>query len=261
MDRAGSPVGGERFRYDVLDQRGHRPWPVPTQPWVMTQTWGDLLFAHWPLDPAALRPLVPAAFELDTFDGRAWIAVVPFTMSNVAPRFVPALPGISAFPEMNVRTYVTADGKPGVYFFSLDAGSPVAVRAARVLLNLPYYTADMSVDVTSRGVTYRSRRTFGGAPPAAFRASYRPDGPEAPPAPGSLEHFLTERYCLYALNHRRQPYRLEIHHGPWMLRPALAAIEENSMAAAAGVVLPGGAPLLHFSARQDMVGWMPERLA
>ena len=115
------------FDRTILEKTAHRPWPMPAAPWVMTQTWNDLLFAHWPVDGDALRKLVPATFELDRFDGTAWLGVVPFHMTNVAPRFVPALPWVSAFPELNVRTYVTVAGQPGVFFFSLDAGNPLAV--------------------------------------------------------------------------------------------------------------------------------------
>src|SRR5215204_1401663 len=142
------------FNRAILDDTAHRPYPMPCGPWIMTQTWNDLLFAHWPVEAAVLRPLVPEAFELDRFNGQAWIGVVPFHMTNVAPRFVPALPWLSAFPELNVRTYVRAGGKPGVFFFSLDAGSTVAVGAARTLLNLPYFTAEMSVETRDGEVAY-----------------------------------------------------------------------------------------------------------
>ena len=108
------------FHHAILDETSHRPWPMREAPWLMTQTWHELLFAHWPVDTATLREKVP--FPLDLFDGRAWVGVVPFRMTNVAPRLVPALPGLSAFPELNVRTYVTVGGKPGVYFFRLEAG-------------------------------------------------------------------------------------------------------------------------------------------
>lgn len=246
------------FNDTILDDTAHRPWPMPSGPWVMTQTWNDLLFAHWPVDASALRERVPASFELDLFDGQAWLGIVPFHMTNVAPRFVPALPWVSAFPELNVRTYVRAGGKPGVYFFSLDAGNPVAVGAARTLLNLPYHTAEMAVTTATGDVQYRSRRE--GRPPAEFAATYRPAGDPHPPLPGSLEYFLTERYCLYAINHRHVAYRLEIHHPPWPLQPAEAEITLNTMADAAGIRLPGMAPLLHFSKRQDMVCWGTETL-
>jgi uncharacterized protein len=263
MDRAGAALGVRvtgtvgGFDRGIFERTGHRPWPMPGGPWIMTQTWNDLLFAHWPVDAAGLRTLVPAGFELDLFNGSAWIGVVPFHMTNVAPRFVPALPWVSAFPELNVRTYVTAGGKPGVYFFSLDAGNALAVGAARTLLNLPYYSAAMTVDTAGGEVAYTSRRH--GAQ-AEFVARYRGLGDRRPPLRGTLEHFLTERYCLYAVDHAFQAYRLDIHHPEWALESAEAVITVNTMADAAGVRLPSMAPLLHFSKRQDAVCWAPERL-
>ena len=258
----------ERFNHGILREVSHRPWLMPDRPWVMTQTWHDLLFAHWPVDAAALATLVPPAFELDRFDGQAWLGIVPFRMTNVAPRCVPAVPGLSAFPELNVRTYVTVGGKAGVYFFSLDAGSRLAVRAARRLFNLPYYTATMKVDRRGGSVVYASRRRGGSAASARgprahaeLLAEYEPSGPVFEPARGSLEHFLTERYCLYALDRRSRPYRLDIHHPPWPLQAARAGFERNTMAAAAGLPLPPVPPRLHFARRQDMVAWGPERLA
>lgn len=246
------------FPHAILNETSHRPWPMPTGPWLMTQTWNDLLFAHWPVDGAALRALVPAGFEIDTFDGQAWVGVVPFHMTNVAPRLVPALPWISAFPELNVRTYVRVGDKPGVYFFSLDAGNSVAVGAARTLLNLPYYSAQMTADVDGDRVRYSSRRI--NAPAAKFAATYRGLGDSRQPPRGTLEHFLTERYCVYAVDHTFHPYRLEIHHAPWPLESGEAEITTNTMAEAAGIRLPSMAPLLHFAKRQDMVCWGPERI-
>src|SRR5688572_24482592 len=120
----------------VLRESGHRPWPMPARPWVMTQTWHHLLFAHWRVDVGRLRAHVPSPFDIDLFEGDAWLGVVPFDMTGVRLRGLPPLPLLSAFPELNVRTYVTVQGKPGVFFFSLDAGSTVAVRAAR-LIGLP----------------------------------------------------------------------------------------------------------------------------
>src|SRR5437764_14098290 len=125
----------------ILQHKAHRTAPMPTGPWIMTQTWHELLFAHWPIAPEKIRPLIPSVFTLDTFEGEAWVGVVPFRMSNVRPRWVPPMPGLSAFPELNVRTYVTIHGIPGVYFFSLDAGNPIAVAAARTVFHLPYFKA------------------------------------------------------------------------------------------------------------------------
>lgn len=245
------------FNHAILNDTAHRPWPMPAGPWVMTQTWNDLLFAHWRVEPASLRSLVPNGFDLDLFEGQAWLGVVPFLMTNVTPRFVPALPWVSAFPELNVRTYVRVGDKPGVFFFSLDAGNPVAVATARTLLNLPYFSAAMNATVDGR-VDYSSRRLS--APAAEFRASYRRHGNPRTAAPDTLEYFLTERYCLYAVDHRDRPYRLDIHHPLWTLETADADIAVNTMAAAAGIQLPPDPPLLHFVKRQDMVCWAPQRI-
>ena len=225
----------------------------------MTQTWHNLLFAHWPVEPSWLRSRIPDAFTLDLFDRVAWVGVVPFEMTNVAPRWVPALPWVSHFAELNVRTYVRVGDRPGVFFFSLDAASVLAVQAARALLNLPYFPASMSVAATDANVSYKSRRPSAHEN-AQFDATYRPTGPSAPAVDGSLEYFLVERYCLYHTDRRGRPYRLEIHHPPWALQPAEAEVRRNTMAAVNGIPLPSLAPLLHFAKRQDMVAWLPTRL-
>ena len=243
------------FNYDILNDTAHRPWPMPDSPWIMTPSWHDLLFAHWPVDVTSLRPHVPNGFEIDTFDGQAWIAVVPFRMTNVAPRGIPALPWVSAFPELNVRTYVRVNGRPGVYFFSLDAANPVAVGVARTLVHLPYFTAAMQVDQSEGWITYRSQRTSPKGNAAELAVRYRPAGPVAPPVEGTLEHFLTERYCLFTVDQAFHAYSLDIHHPRWPLQLAEAEITVNTMADAAGIRLPSIAPLLHFSKRQDMVAW------
>jgi uncharacterized protein YqjF (DUF2071 family) len=250
-----APLPEKGFDFGILGVTAHRPWPMPTSPWIMTQTWHDLLFAHWPVAAGALRERVPAAFEIDVFEDEAWLGLVPFRMTNVAPRGVPALPWLSAFPELNVRTYVRVGGKPGVYFFSLDAANPVAVGVARTLVHLPYYSARMSVTERDGFIEYRSRRTSSHTPLAEFTGRYRPAGPVDRPATGTLEHFLTERYCLYTVDKSARAYRLDIHHPPWSLQQAEAEITTNSMADAAGVHLPARTPLLHFSRRQDMVAW------
>ena len=246
------------FNYDILNDVAHRPWPLPASPWIMTQSWHDLLFAHWPVDARILRERVPSSLPLDMYDGRAWVGVVPFRMTNVAPRGVPPVPFVSAFPELNVRTYVTVHGKPGVYFFSLDAGSTLAVAAARTLFGLPYYSAVMEVAEVGGRIHYRSQRSAGSV--AVFEASYRPVGPVQPPRIGSLEHFLTERYCLYIATHDGRVSRVEIHHPVWPLQSAEAEIHANTMADVAGIPLPAVPPLLHFARRQDIVAFPMERV-
>jgi hypothetical protein len=222
----------------------------------MAQTWHDLLFAHWPIAPAKLKPLVPAPLALDLFDGQCWVGTVPFCMSGIRGRGLPALPGLSHFPELNVRTYVTHGDKPGVYFFSLDAANLPAVWAARVFYHLPYFHAAMNCAAMSCAegngtILYSSRRHRS---PAEFRGSYRPVSEVQQRQKGSIEGWLTERYCLYT-HHAGRVYRGEIHHMPWPLQDAEAEIEINTVPAAAGIELPDSAPLLHFARRLEVLIW------
>ena len=247
-----------RFDRSVVESTAHRPWPMPNTPWLMTQSWHDLLFAHWPVDASQMRRAVPNAFDLDLFDGQAWLGVVPFYMTNVGVRATPSLPWLSAFPELNVRTYVRVADRPGVYFFSLDAGRRLAVAAARALLNLPYHAAAMSVGRRDAAVHYHSARRTGHA---AFEAVYEPASEAFAASEGSLEYFLTERYCLYHHDRRGRPYRLEIHHRPWSLQRARATITNNTMAAASQLTVSSSSPLVHFARRQDVVAWAPTRLS
>jgi uncharacterized protein len=247
------------FPAGVVNDVSHRPWALPERGWIMKQSWHDLLFAHWPLSVNGLRERIPSGLDIDQFDGNAWLGVIPFHMTNVTPRAIPALPWVSAFPELNVRTYVTYGGKPGVFFFSLDAANPLAVAVARVLFHLPYYRAAMDVAADGDGIRYQSRRTSGGS--AAFNARYRPIGPTFNANPGTFEYFLTERYCLYSADHSRRLRRVEIHHPPWALQRAEALIEQNTMADANGIRLPATPPLFHFAKRQDALTWAPTLLS
>jgi uncharacterized protein YqjF (DUF2071 family) len=216
----------------------------------MKQNWHDLLFAHWPLPIEKMRPLVPAQLALDTFDGHCWVGGVPFHMSGIRGRTLPPLPGLSRFPELNVRTYVTYGGKPGVYFFSLDAANLPAVWAARRFYHLPYFHAAMSSNELGADVHCSSR--LHGA--AEFHGHYRPATETRFREKGSIEHWLTERYCLYTI-HDEQVYRGEIHHQPWPLQDAEAEFETNTVAAAAGIALPATAPLLHFARELEVLIW------
>lgn len=235
------------------------PWS-PRAGWAMAMRWHDLLFMHWPVPAGALRPLVPPGLELDTFDGSAWLGVVPFQMSGVRPRFVPSIPWLSAFAELNVRTYVRAEGRPGVWFFSLDAANPVAVRAARWNFHLNYLDAAMRVTADGDSIDYESARTHRGAPPARLSMRYRPTRASSPAASGSLDDFLTNRLCLYAANRRGRLFRGDIDHAPWPLQPAEAEVRVNTMADAIGIALPQTAPLLHFARRLDVVAWRLRRV-
>jgi uncharacterized protein YqjF (DUF2071 family) len=246
----------------ILDQVAHRPWPLPAGLWVMAQTWHDLLFAHWPIAATSLRPRIPAQLEIDTFEGQAWLAVIPFRMSGVRLRGTPAMPWVSRFPELNLRTYVTMGGKPGVWFFSLDAGNPLAVAIARAWFHLPYFGAQMLCEERDGWIHYRSERTHRRAPCGLLEARYRPAGEVFFAEPGTLEHFLTERYCLYTADGAGRIIRGEIHHPPWPLQLAEASFGRNTMAEASRLSLPKlPSPLLHFSRRQDVIVWQPQRIA
>jgi uncharacterized protein len=249
------------FDYSLLNDTAHRPWPMPAGPWFMTQSWNDLLFAHWAVAPSLIAPHLPSGLELDLFDGRAWIGVVPFWMSNVVPRGVPPVPGLSTFPELNVRTYVTAGGRrrPGVYFYSLDATNPIAVAGARGLFNLPYYWSSIRTTTQpgpSGVVSYDCDRPATREPRARFVARYWPTSSVFHATPGTFDYFLTERYCLYTTRAGR-PVTMDIHHRPWPLQRAEAEISVNTMAAAGGVPHGSETPVLHFAKRIDVVAWLP----
>lgn len=226
----------------------------------MAQTWENLLFAHWAVPVAALRRVVPAAIPIDTFDGTAWLGVTPFRVSAFRLRGTPHIPGLTQFLETNVRTYATIDGKPGIYFFSLDAASRAAVAGARRTYRLPYFHARMSIEWGDGMIDYRTERISDDGPPAALRLHYRATHEPSTAAPGSLEHFLTERYCLYTLDESGAVQRADIHHPPWPLQPAEAEWEHNSMARGLGVELPGEDALLHFARRQDVLIWRLNRV-
>jgi uncharacterized protein len=243
----------------LLSQTAHRPAPLLRGSWVMFQRWHQLLFAHWPVPVDSLRPLLPLGLELDMFDGQAWLGVVPFRMSGVRLRGTPPLPGLSAFAELNVRTYVRRGDQRGVWFLSLDAASRPAVRAARSWFHLPYFEAEMELIERGGEIAYRARRTHRGAPPAEFRARYGPVAPVQPARPGTLEEFLTERYCLFALGPRGLLCG-DIHHQPWPLQRAQADIAANTMAQACGLRLEGPPPELHFARRLDVLIWAPRPL-
>jgi len=233
-----------------LEHLEHRPWPLPRRGWALGQTWEDLLFAHWRVPVAELREHVPAGLEIDTFDDSAWLGVAPFRLSGLRARGTLPLPRISEFLELNVRTCVrAADGRPGVWFFSLDASSRLAVEVARRMYKLPYFLARMSATRRGEWIDYECARVE--EPGRVFSGSYRPTGAVFHAEPGSLEWFLMERYCLYATDGRGALQRADIHHEPWPLQVAEAVVE---LASVSPLELDGP-PLCHFSRRQDVLVW------
>jgi uncharacterized protein len=226
----------------------------------MHQDWGKLLFMHWRIDAGLLRPLIPHKLEIDTFDGSAWIAIAPFTMWNIQalPPFIPALPGLRALHEMNVRTYVHADQIPGVWFFSLDANSAAAVLSARTFYFLPYYQAMIDLKEKHGRIDYSSTRIDD--PPARLEASWT-IGDELPTSePGSLDFFLTERYCLYSAR-ERELYRARIHHQPWPLRNATLHSLQSTMIESHGLPSPPGDPILHYCEELNVDIWPLENVS
>jgi uncharacterized protein YqjF (DUF2071 family) len=239
---------------ETLQVLDHRPWPPPAGGWLMAQTWTDLLFGHWEVDIEALRRQLPAALDVDTHEGRAFLGITPFGVENLRLRGLPALPAVSSFLELNCRTYVSHAGeRPGIWFFSLDASSRLAVEGARRLYKLPYFRAALRPAPRSSCSRLDARDR-----PHEWEANYRPEGPVRSAQPGTLEHFLTERYCLYATDEDGALHRAEIHHLPWPLQDAIAEVVTNTMPPAGLEV--SGEPLVHFSGRQDVLIWSLERV-
>lgn len=259
----------------ILSHTAHRPYLLPARPWRLRQRWNDVLFAHWPIAPATMAALLPRGLEVDTFDGSAWAGIVPFWMDRVGTRVVGDLsltvPSTGSFNELNLRTYVRSPrtGKRGVFFFALDCDSFLSVLGARVLFHLPYYPAIMrrrtirsaNPGALSGGdiIAYRSRRILDWTRPTVrFDAEYQPVGPVlAPAAPGTLEQFLTERYCLFTPFMGRMLCG-DIHHLPWPLQRAEADFRRNTLPAAYGLVVPRQPPVLHYAKRLEVFLWTLE---
>jgi len=233
--------------------------PPEGQP-LMHQTWGKLLFIHWPIEPHFLRPLIPVQLEIDIFHGSAWIAIAPFTMWDIRalPPLLPPVPGLSSAHELNVRTYVYLNNEPGVWFFSLDCNSAAAVMAARMFYHLPYYNADIELDEDGAGISYNLKRTD--KPAARFTGSWNPGAHMSRSEPGSIEFFLTERYCLYA-EHHDSIYQARIHHQPWPLQKAELTSLDSTMIEAAGLSVPKGDPLPHYCEKLDVNIWGIQKVA
>jgi uncharacterized protein YqjF (DUF2071 family) len=228
---------------------------MPDGPWVQAQTWSSLLFAHWRVPPERMARLIPDGLQLDTWQGTAWVAITPFLLSGLRARLTPPVPPFSRFLETNVRTYVSRDGRPGVLFFRLAATSRTAVLAARALYHLPYVHATGTMASDGGTITY-AIATRGESPAGRVFAEYRATGEPRAPEPGSLEHFLVERYCLYTTTGAGRLLRADIHHPPWSLQPAEGRIEQAAMLPAQ-LGVTDGEPLLHVAGRQDVLVWRP----
>jgi uncharacterized protein YqjF (DUF2071 family) len=248
---------------EYLVRTSHKPKPLPLGRWAMTQRWNDLLFAHWPVPAQKIQALLPEGLSANTFEGSAWLGVVPFWLDRIKLRGVPAIPGMRGFPDLNLRTYVRdgETGTLGVYFFSLDCSNLLAVGVARGIFHLPYHWAEMRLEQRSeREFAFYSRRRLSSRP-VLFKARYRGLGPTTRLAEcrsGTLEHFLMERSCLFSINRVGQLVRANLHYVPWPLEEAEAEIECNDLASSIGIQLPNQDPVLHYSRRQAVYIWPAE---
>jgi len=233
-----------------LELRG-RPDGEP----VMHQRWDDLLFLHWPLDPPALRPFIPTALDIDTFEGQAWIGITPFRVEDIRLGSLPAIPGLNSFNEVNVRTYVIHDGVPGLWFFSLDASMLAATVAARVFFRLPYFLADIDFKQQTQQFEFNSARI--GPPGAKLRASWRTGNRLRDPDSESLAFFLVERYCYFAVENGNV-YQTRIYHHPWILEEADVQEFWTTLPGAVGLPMPSSKPLTYFSRALPVDIWTPQ---
>lgn len=238
---------------------GSSPGPVARA--VMTQRWDHVTFVHWRYEPHLVQPLLPEGLEVETFDGSAWVGLVPFHMRDIGPtRPSVALPWFGTFPETNIRTYVVGPGgRRGVYFSSLDVTRSTAVAVARAWYRLPYCWAKMSIDAGSDEISYRSLRRW--PRDSARSRAVVAIGPAIPAAEVSdLEHFLTARWGLWTLLRSSLAYG-RVDHEPWPLHRAEIVELDETLTTAAGLPPPASAPVVHYSPGVDVtVGWL-ERAA
>ena len=243
---------GENTNLNKWDYR-HRKWQLPSLPWIMKQTWNDLLYAHYPIKLEALQKLVPNMFPLDSYNGMGWIGVIPFHITGIRIRGLLPIPGMNRFPELNVRTYVTLDGKPGIYFFSLDAAHFLAANSAKLFYHLPYRHADILVKKTGATIDYESRRKSKEA--TQLKCTYKPISQPFLAAKGSFEEWMAERYCIYTLNKKGRLFRCDVLHSPWLLQQAEAKFYHNTILSKQGIYVDSDKPILHFSKRKEVRIW------
>lgn len=224
-------------------------------PHVASMTWTDGLFAHWPVEPAQLRPHVPEPLALDVRDGRAWLSVLPFVLARAGLRFAPTTTRITV-PEVNLRTYVSVDGTPGLYFFSVDLDNRWLPPLVSRTTGIACHRAEIDVRQDGDRVRFRSVRRRTDDPPARLEATYRPDGDPFEASPGSLDHWLAERRRLFEPA-GQTVLRADVAHDPWTLRAAEATVEADSLFAAADLPAPEGDPRVRYCAEQPLTGTLP----
>ena len=243
-----------RIMTQTVDRLAMRGKPEGSE--LMSQNWEDLLFMHWSVEPAAMRQLVPAQLELDTFDGKCWLGITPFRLTNLHLKSLPAIPGLDSFLEVNVRTYVVHNGVPGIYFFSLDASKAIPAMAARTLFTLPYFKAEMDFKVDAGAYRFHSTRATS---PASLSVEWTVGKRLRDPHSDSLAFFLVERYCFFAVADGAV-MMTRVYHHPWILEEALLTRVETSMMVPQGIPELSGEPITHFSHFLDVDIWPPKQV-
>ena len=235
-----------------FEQIDHRPWPLPDEKWQWRQSWYDLCFIHYRIDLSELRPLIPKELEIEEFDGSAWVSIVPFRMVDVMRGNLPSVYPLKSFPELNLRTYVTYQGKPGVWFFSLDADCRPVVWGGQKIFGLPYHKANMKITKADQKIHFSSQRKD-----ILFEADYEAIGDVFQAQPNSFEHWIAERYCLYSSAPRGLTC-VDVHHKAWPLYQAQVNIQKNDLFAAAGIKTLNEEPRFNVSSGVDVVSYKPQ---
>ncbi len=240
---------------DIMRDIGHRPWPLPSKNWIMRQRWRNLLFSHWPIPLETLRRHIPSELEIDTYQGRAYLGVIVFMIEGIHLRGLSSLSLTPVFSEVNLRTYVHYQGKPGVFFLSLDVGDWASYTIAKRWYRLPYKKALISFQKEGQSFACQSVRKGTIDPPISFGVKYAPASEVYVPKEGTLDHWLTERYCLFSTNNGSNIYCGEIHHRPWPLQKAKADISKNTLFTPFRMEGSEGKPICHFSKGLDTLFW------
>lgn len=237
--------------YKEFLETDQRPFPIRNNRWVMTQVWKQLLFCHWPVPADLLKEYIPPQLELDVFDGQAWLGIIPFQVEDMRLRGLPQLPYLSTYLELNVRTYVTYKGTPGIYFFNLDANKWMDVLGARIFAFLPYRKASMKMEVKGQHTCFQSNYNQN----ELLDIVYHPVSEPILPSKSSLEFWLFERYCFYTPM-GKSIFRGDIHHDRWRVRKAEAEVRKNTIVPFIPETYKERPPLLHFSDKKQVFVWM-----
>ncbi|MCQ6278424.1 YqjF family protein [Bacillus sp. EB600] len=245
---------------NLMNDISHRPWPLPSKNWILRQTWNDLLFVHYPIPVELLRPHIPGSLQIDTFDGTAWLGVVVFVMEGIYFRGLAAVSLTPKFTEINVRTYVHCNGKPGVYFMSLDVGNLASLLIAKKWYRLPYQPAQISIQKEGESFYCQSLRKGKMKIPIAFEGKYVPLSEVYLPEKGTVDHWLTERYCFFSTNKRGSVFCGEIHHRPWPLQKVKAEIVRNTLFTPFQVDVEEEKTITHFSMGVEAFFWNIKRI-